>query len=813
MYKFFLLIGRLATLLFLVACICVGGLTFMAMRSLPDYEASHTVTTITAPVEIVRDANAVPHIKGKTQLDVFFGLGYAHAQDRLWQMNITRRLAQGRLSELVGETALNQDILMRTLDLETYAKQTYAQLPLSTIKVLQAYSDGVNSWIEKTREKSANASPEFLLSRTSMEAWRPYDSILIQKLMAFNLADGAYKEIQQARFASLLTDKDMEDLFPSDSESYKDLWKSYAQTFPPRDLSKVAQVTQSTPAPHTTGASNIWAVNAERTTYKASLLASDPHLQLQSPSTWYAAHLEFSDTVQPIGATIPGIPIILIGHNRTIGWGISASQVDTQDLYFEQINPANPNTYKIPGGFEGFKEKKITIYVKDAPSVEYTIRWSRNGSVLPETYYGLQSILPEGHVATLQWTALTAQDKTLAAGLELMGAQSLSNAITAVQQIDSPSLNFALADKEDVAFVVTGRMPRRSPLHKTKGRLPAEGWLPQNRWLGFIDNTQKPKILKPTSGVVANANNRTTQAGYPNHLSFDWAYPYRIKRIDKLLNARKYHTLSSFTMMQNDTISEMARTLLPLIGNNIWWDSANENQKKADILARLKAWNGDMNEHQAEPLIFVTWMRLLKDLIVQDELNTLQKQYSGIQPLFLERVFQNTNDAGRWCDIKQTPEQETCSEIAGIALDQAITQLSDEYGDNVDFWRWGKPHTAIHRHIPYGYAPILEWFFNIQQETSGGDETIMRGLTAGSGNNPNRNIHASGYKMVIDFSDLRRSQFVVSTGQSGHPFSRYYDDMAQKWRIGEYVPMILEDDDIQAGSIGTTHLIPEGLGE
>lgn len=809
MRALFLWFGRLITLLFVAGAIMLGAVLGLSLKSLPSYNATHTVPHITTPVEVVRDTDAVPHIHAETDLDVFFGLGFVHAQDRLWQMNMSRRLAQGRLSEIIGSRTLERDILMRTLNLEGYAKATFARQSAETQAVLQAYANGVNSWIAHAGHRYYGASPEFLLARTTMEPWRAYDSILIQKSMAFSIATGARQEIERARFAARLAPKDLEDLFPSDVNTHSDLWQRYAETFPARDI-MLGAASHEWSEPYTSqGASNVWAVDARRTAYGASLLASDPHLGLQSPSIWYMAHLRLANGLTPIGATIPGVPVVSIGHNTHVSWGIAASHIDDQDIYFQKLNPKNAAEYATKDGFTPFQTRKITISVKDAQDVTHTVRWTRHGPVLPDSYLGLSDILPSGHVATLQWSAFTDQDTTLSASLDLMRAQTLETAIKSTHDIATPSLNIVLASQEDVAMVVTGRVPQRTRRHTTQGRLPAEGWRPENSWQGFIAARDLPQTINPRSGIVANANNRTTRAAYPKHLSFDWAAPYRIKRIDKLLTTREFHTLNSFTAMQNDTISEAARTLLPLIGTSIWWDSADMDQVKNSILTRLKAWNGDMNEHQVEPLIFMTWMRTLTRLIVQDELGELQKNYAGMRPLFLERVFTNTDGAERWCDVMQTQQQESCAEIADVALEQTIKSLTERYGANINFWRWGKAHVAIHRHLPFGHTPILEWFFNIEQETSGGDETILRGLTSQLNNTSHENIQSSAYKMVVDFNDLERSVFIVSTGQSGHPLSRHYDDLAEKWRIGQYIPMRIENDDTRAGSVGTMRLVPE----
>lgn len=815
MHKLFLWTGRLIALFFVGSILIAGVVIVLMMRSLPDYEATYSTNKISTPVRIVRDANAVPHITAGTLSDTYFGLGFAHAQDRIWQMNITRRLAQGRLAELVGKRALNNDMLMRSLDLDTYARAVYAAQPQGTKDILQAYARGVNTWISRVGQDGlSKEAPEFLLSKSMMERWQPHDSILLLKSMSFFLSSAAAHEIEQARFALLLSPEDIQDLFASASPSDTSVWRRYAQQFGKQRIMLADRTGQYMSRNSQTGggASNVWAVSAKRTAYNASLLASDPHLNLQAPAVWYMAHLRSTgsdNTLDVIGATLPGVPVISIGHNNKISWGIAASQIDDQDIYFEKLNPKNFSEYLTPTGYKPFNTRRIKIGVKGSETpVQKTLRWSRHGPVLPETAFNLSDVLPAGHVASLQWTSLTPDDRTITASFDLMQAQTMAVAQEAVERIDTLSLNVVLADQNDVSMLVSGRVPKRSVSNTSKGRLPVEGWLPKNDWLGFLDPADKPRNITPRSGKVANANNQTTDKPYPQHLSYNWAPPYRLARIDKLLNVREYHTLHSFTAMQNDTVSEVARSVLPLVGANVWWDNTDKTQQEIEVLDKFKAWNGDMNEHQMEPLVYVTWMRILTQLLTQDELGNLQGYYHGARPIFLERVFKNTDGAGRWCNVVQTPQQETCAQIAAIALKQTLEELSKRYGNDTQAWRWGKAHQAVHRHTPYGYVPVLKWFFNIRQETSGGDETIMRGLTTGYGSTPDTNVHASGYKMIVDFNDLQRSHYIISTGQSGHPLSQYYDDLSEKWRTGQYIPMLLREDDIQAGSIGTVSLLP-----
>jgi penicillin amidase len=399
--------------------------------------------------------------------------------------------------------------------------------------------------------------------------------------------------------------------------------------------------------------------------------------------------------------------------------------------------------------------------------------------------------------------------------LAMMRAETVDEGIEATENARAPAQNVVLADAEGVAMVVAGAIPQRSPDSLSQGRVPSAGTLAANDWQGIRPAAENPRVVRPASGAVANANNRTTDAEFPNHLSFDWAPPYRIQRLRKELTARPYHSRDGFVALQADAVSEMARSILPLIAQDLWWREGTpviKDERRRRALEMLASWNGEMDRHQPEPLIFSEWLRALTRRLAADELGPLFDEFDGPRPLFVERVFRNVDGAGVWCDVDKTPETETCGEIASEALDDALAPLARTYGGNVEGWRWGEAHVAVHRHLPLGYLGPLGMLFNIEQETSGGDETLLRGQTTGTGEYPFRNVHAAGLRVVYDFADLDRSLMIMATGQSGHPFSRFYDHLSGLWARGDMIPMSMSDEDAMAGALGVTTLVPADPG-
>lgn len=794
---------------------------YFLSRSLPDYDESFALPGISAPVDIVRNNANVPHIFGATDDDVFFALGFAHAQDRLWQMTMLRRTAQGRLSELFGERTLPIDELLRRLDLYGLALSSVDAQDDDTKKALEAYARGVNAWIGQINAGArGRGAPEFFLFSREIAAWQPADSIAIIKLMALQLSSNLESEVLRARTSLLLSPERLADILPDDPGTgvtaparYGDLMPGLEPNAKPQDwalwtdpLSPVRKIPFA-------GASNAWAAMPARSAARGTLLASDPHLGFTAPSIWYLARLELS-TGGVIGGTIPGVPAIIVGRSDRLGWGLTTAYVDDQDVVIERLNPDNPDEYATVTGWKPFVSRRTIITVKDADPVTVTLRWSDAGPVLPGSAYDLSTVTPEGHVAALEWTALDPADTSMTSAMRIMRAATVPEAIAAGEAYIAPAQNLMVADNQgNIALAVIGRVPARDPSHQTQGRLPALGENPVNRWKGTFPYADNFRVVNPASGLLGNTNNKTHDTPFPRHQSFVWGDTQRIQRWLTLMATRDVHTRESFIEAQLDTVSPTARALLPLIGADLWFtgepapDGTPERFRQR-ALALLAEWNGEMNEHLPEPLITESWLRALQDRLIRDELGPLANDYTHVDPVFIERVFNNTNGAGAWCDVIQSAAVETCPEIARQALDEALLRLSERYGDNMESWRWGDAHQATHDHPVLGNIGPLKPFVNIRQSTSGGDTTLMRGRTSGQDPEPFLNVHGAGYRGVYDFADPDSSVFITATGQSGHPLSRHYDDLGELWRRGEYIPMSLDRELARAAAVGITTLTP-----
>ena len=750
----------------IVLALCL--IYYFASRSLPDYDRDVRVAGISAPVEIVRDNANVPHIFGDSDADVFYALGFAHAQDRLWQMIMLRRTAQGRLSELFGTATVDIDSFIRRVDLYTLAVASVEAQSRETLVNLEAYANGVNARINQINtEALGRGAPEMWLFNHAIAPWRPADTLAVAKLMGLQLSGHMEEEIILARTSlALKDDKRLMDILPDAPGAGVAALPEYASLLP--DLPQFA----GGPSPEVhplsplrprglSGASNAWAAAPSRSASGGTLLANDPHLGFSAPGIWYLARLELQ-TGGVIGGTIPGMPVVLTGRSSSLGWGLTTAYVDDQDIVLEEVNPDNPEEYRTPEGWKRFETRSSIINIKDAAPLTLSLRWSDNGPILPASVRSLGAITPPGHVTALKWTVLSPQDTSLTAGMNLMRARNVRDAVDVMEDHVAPAQNLTLADTETIAMKTIGVIPRRDAAHATQGRLPSFGHDARNRWQGRLPYASNPAFTSPIGGILGNTNNKTVDRPFPNHVSFVYGDTQRVQRWQRLMQAREVHTRDSFIEAQLDSVSFTARSLLPLIGADLWFtgeaapDGTRERQRQR-ALSLLAEWNGEMNQHWPEPLLYAAWLRALQDRLIRDDLGPLADEYRHVEPLFIERVFRDINGAGAWCDVRQSAPTETCTDMARLALDDALIWIEEKWGRQIEGLRWGDAHQATHDHQVLGEIPLLRAFVNIRQSTSGGDNTLLRGRTSGRGENPFHNVHGAGYRGVYDFL---RSEFV-----------------------------------------------------
>lgn len=790
----------------LIALLVLGVILiwYFAIRSLPDYDASYEVTGISAPVEIVRSTEDVPHIFGQTDEDVFFALGVAHAQDRLFQMTVLRRAAQGRLSEIYGPSTFAQDDLARRLGLYRNAMASVEAQDPATLAALRAYSAGVNEWIAQINKGArGRGAPEFFLFPDQIAYWQPADSLAILKLLAASASHSAADEVLRARLSLAWPQHGPELVAPAGPAlpDYAGLFPGARLPVPGRQLDPDAsRELRGFLHPGMSFGGNVFAAAPDHTAAGGALLANDPQTELTTPSLFYLARLELiSGGV--IGTTIPGIPAVLSGRNPRLAWGITPAGIDDADLYIEEVQPGNSDRYRGLTGWTEFGTRREMIRVLDAPDQPIVLRESENGPLIPGLDPGLRDVTPAGHVPALRWTGLAKDDRSMSALMGLMRATDRATGAAAAGRMVAPALHVTLADAKGIQDLIVGARPERSPNNATGGAMPNPGWLEAARWTG-IAATPAQGASPPDSPDMTIA----TEEG---------ADGMRRARLTRLLEDRDVHSRDSFVAAQIDVVSPAARALLPLVGADLWFTgepaaAGTVERKRQDALNLLAEWDGEMSEHLPEPLIYAAWMRALQNRLIRDELGPLADDITRLYPQFIDSVFRNRYGESRWCDIVQSAPVEDCATIARQALDVALVDLSDRFGPDVTSWRWGDLHQARHEHPGMGRVTGLGWVMNLTQPVSGGEFTVARSGLLGRGSDPYQAVTGAGYRGVYDLADPDSSVFIISTGQSGHPLSRHYDDLADLWRRGEYIGMSLDPELARAAAAGVTRLEPAG---
>jgi len=788
---------RAFSALLLVILLAVAAGYIWLRQSLPQLEGSVTLSGLKAPVDIVRDRYGVPHIYAGSVEDAYFALGFVHAQDRLWQMEMNRRIGSGRLSEALGPATLDADKFLRTLGVRRVAEATLKKLDARTRSQLDAYTAGVNAFLA---QRSGPLPPEFLLTGVQPEPWQSADSVAWVKMMAWDLGANWRTELLRLRLAKKLSTAQIGEFLPPYPGDAPLKIANYAALYRQLDASKLAAL--ALPGLSEDGASNNWVVAGSRTASGKPLLANDPHLGLAAPAVWYFAHLS-APGFDVMGATFPGAPFVTLGRNRHIAWGFTNTGPDVQDLYIERVDGAGQ--VLAPQGWQKLATRTETIKVKGQPDVTLTVRASRHGPLISDVFKPAADALPQNFALAFAWTALRDDDRSIQAVGKFASAGNWKEFLAAARDFHSPQQNMVYADTAgNIGFVAPGRVPLRKPGNDLKGEAPAPGWDAKYDWAGFIPFEKLPQSYNPAAGEIVTANNKIVPKNYPYYLTSEWVLPYRAERIQQLLDATPKHTLQSFARIQADTVSLQVREILPLLLKTRTADAGAQQ-----VLQQLGRWDANMAVDSAEPLIVSAWLRELGRLIYADELGDMFKAEWAHRADFMYHVLADTGGAGHWCDNVNTPEKETCAELLPRALELALADLKRRYGDDPGKWRWGDAHYALSEHRPFGRQPQLAKIFDITVPSPGDTYTVDVGRnTLSDETAPFASRHAASLRAIYDLADLDKSVYIDSTGQSGNVLSPLYRNFAERWSRVEYIPMSMRRADAEAGELGTLRLQP-----
>jgi penicillin amidase len=803
---------RAAIALLVVLALAAAGALVALRSTITEPSGAIVLAGLGAPVEVVRDREGVPHIFGATTEDLSAALGLVHAQDRLWQMELARRTAQGRLSEIFGERTVSTDIVLRTLDLAGHAERSFAALPAAAKASLEAYARGVNAYLERPVGLiEARLPPEFLILRHHPEPWRPADSIAVVKLMALLLSTNLGHETTRLTYAARgLTAADIADLMPGEDNGAPSLL-DVGQLYPLRPLTNARAADASLGVLDLGGASNNWVVAGSHTRTGHALLANDPHLRLAAPSTWYLAHIGLRRPGLPVanaaGATLAGTPLIVLGRTDNLAWGFTNTGTDVQDLFIERVNPDNPDEYLTPDGWRRFASEDVVIRVAGGAPRTIQRRTTRHGPVMPSFYRNLGSLLGSGHVAALAWTALADDDTTIAAGLFDPGLGTIAQYMDRMRAYQVPMQSMVVADTAGgIGMIAPGRVPIRDPANRIAGRAPVPGWDATYDWKGFVPFDQLPHVVNPPAGAIGTANARIVPPDYPYTLTLDWEDSARQRRIDELIIGRTGHDIASMVAAQLDVLDPPFAALKPALIAA----ARTAGTTNAAVLDELSRWDGRMSADAADPLIFTAWVRETIRGIYEDDLGPAFPNFFFLpQTAALRRLIDGKATARDWCDDGRTAARETCSEVIAAALPRALADLETRYGKDRTRWQWGEAHYADSEHRPFGAVSWLAPWFNVRVPSAGGPDTLNRGQLEFGAEPPFANRHAASYRAVYDLGNLDRSLYIHTTGQSGHFLSPFYRSFAERWAKGEYIRIPTAREEIDRAALGTWHLSPK----
>ncbi|MEK5441422.1 MULTISPECIES: penicillin acylase family protein [unclassified Fredinandcohnia] len=760
-----ILVSGIIIILLLVASILAGYL--FLRKSLPEIEGTINVAGITDEVEVIRDQNGVPHISAKNTHDLYFAQGYVTAQDRLFQMDLSRRQASGELSEVIGSSLIEQDKYYRTLGLRRAAKISYDGYSTEAKGVLQSYADGVNAFIKEAKEK--NTLPvEFTLAGYEPTEWSPIDSLTIGKYMAYDLG-GHYKG-QAFRYymAQHVSEEKLLELFPTYPEDGATVLQVMKEN--PIDISKsIAQA----PFPNEFNGSNNWVVSGEKSESGMPILADDPHLALATPSIWYETHLQ-NNEVNVSGVIFAGVPGIILGRNEHIVWGVTNVGPDVQDLYIEKRNPENPNQFEYMGKWEDARIIDEPIKVKDGETIPYQVQVTRHGPIISEFTHDHK----EETALALRWTALDPSTE-LEAVLMFNKAKSWDEFKEALTYFHTPAQNFVFAATDGtIAYRANGLIPIRK---KGDSSIPVPGWTDEYEWEGFIPWDELPTIVNPEEGFISTANNRIVTDDYPYHITNTWAQPYRQQRIRDVLTSKKKLSVDDMLQLQFDQHNLQAEEFVP-----IFLDVLTSNKEKLrdidkEVLKRFEGWDSVDRREDGEPLVFHKWMEEFANVLFEESIPIeIDNLFEGKSQI-VDQMIRNAakGDEGVWLSEAGGLEQVTLESFKR-AVDFAVKQQGKHPGK----WKWGEFHRVPFNHPLSAISP-LNYLFNHNEFVPMGGSGVS--VAAASFNRKSGAItHGAAWRSVIDLSNMKQSYNVVGPGQSGHVLSKFYHDQISDWTTGKY---------------------------
>lgn len=775
--KWLLIIAGVLAVITIVAFI---GFTWFMNKSKPVIDGELTVSILEQDVTVTRDDKGVPHISAETDADLYRAQGYVQAQDRLFQMDLARRQASGRLSEIIGEATINSDKHFRTFSLRDAAEKSLAAYDAESKQVLEWYAEGVNAFIAQAKENNT-LSYEFTLLGYEPEEWTVIDSLTIGKYMAYDL--GGNWNILAFRHWALQN---------FEEEKAKELFMKY-----PENASSIIEANIKNPVavvgqfnvellPNEFNGSNNWVVSGDKTKSGKPILADDPHLGLSTPSIWYQMHLQ-SPQQNVSGVIFAGIPGIILGHNEDIAWGVTNVGPDVQDLYIEIPNPDNPTQFRYDGQWEQAEIRDEPIRVKDGETVDFEVVVTRHGPIMTDLAF--KETEPTAQFS-MQWTALQPTAE-LRAVLGFNKAKSWDDFERALEDFKAPAQNFVFASHDGtIAYKANGQIPIRK---QGDGQLPVPGDSSDYGWEGFIPWDELPTVVNPEEGFIATANNKVIGEEYPYHITDFWAQPYRFERIKEVLEANNALTVEDMMNLQMDQHNLYAREFLLNLLTSI--KAQDQDEKYTEIIALLENWDMVDAKEAGAPLVFHTLMIKLQEVLFQDQMPrdmySLMKGKFNITDQLLRTAYAGKKSI--WLE-----EQDGVDAVVYKAFELTIAQLEEQFGKNASKWQWGDFHQLTFNHTLGSASPILAAYFDAKKVAIGGSKVTVQAADNDLAGNVD---HGASWRFVVDMDDLSSAHHIVGPGQSGHVKSDWYQDQVLDWAHGNYHETFIRKEDIKGKTL------------
>lgn len=770
----------------------LGGLGYAISTQKPQRDGQVNVQGLAAPVTVERDAHGIPTIKAASERDAWMALGYVHAQDRLWQLTTHQHIGSGRLAELFGAGAVDTDRFLRAIGIRRAAQAQWEALDGESRQAVLAYAQGVNAYLAQPGVK---LPVEFSVLGVKPGQWEGADTLAWLLIMSLDLGANWSQELDrmllslempQAKVGTLMPPYPGEpELLRRDLPSlYRELGLGVKET-----ATSLAAARPVWPTGVEGIGSNNWVISGKRSETGKPLLANDPHLGITAPALWYYVRMEWPGQ-RVAGATMPGVPLVVLGQTPHLAWGFTNTNPDVQDLYIEQVDPADATRYRTPDGWASFTQFDETIKVRGGQDVPFKSRWTRHGPVLSDAAtsrmkLALAATSQQGprYVLSLRWTALEGGYDNLQAGLKMMRAKSVDEFVAATQTYGAPMQSMVVADREGhIGMVAPGRVPLRSAEDDIQGQAPAPGWLAQYDWAGYIPRDETPRVIDPAKGYVATANHRILDDAYPHPFKGIWDRPYRSRRIEQLIEARPKHSLDSLQQIQLDEVSLAARFWMPHLRK-----LKSAHPLHAAAMAELTRFEGDMGVESVGALLYTAWFQALREQVIAPHVggrDRLASVYGGMSMRgALESIIER-NDAS-WCDEPGTATVETCELQMNRAWTRTLERLNRELGSQVATWNWGRVHISQAEHRPFSRVPVLAGLFGIQRPVGGDGQTV----NANNADGQFVSHHGPSLRALYDVANPDASRIIFSSGQSGWAGDPLSSQFATPWAEGRDVPL------------------------